>query len=693
MNWFCKIAFLLAMICAFVGCEDPLTSHPDEGGIILSIDWSRVKPDVQPSCQVRVIYPSGEIQEFTDIGGGTNDIIVKPGEADMFVFSKSDNVAVAGSKAVIGSQGTNITANAGLFCSYYEKIDTKKDTEINKTAVMNRQTGDLKLSFALTPAGIADKITSASFSLSGVCNEVDLADGSLTGAYGISSSMAVGQYYAVTDLSVLGFNRDTGQNLKVDITLDNQQTVSASADITSLLSDFNVSKNTSGSLNAVLNISNGSATLSNWERNVPSHYLSVAPVEVSMPGDISNQELTIITDQPSLTYSISQTGDWLSAKQFDKTLTLTATANTEKTTREATVTVSVTGVSQSVKVIQESYFVDAYYDKEVVRLQKASVGKGVNIVLMGDGYTMKDMNKSNGKYILDMRKAVEAFFAVYPYTNYRDYFNVWMVAAVSEEEGMSIESPAKKVNNKFGTIWVGGNETGISCNDETVVEYVGAIEELLDIDLENITVILPINTDKYAGTCYMDDKYVITHEYAQGFSIGMCPVNYVYEKLINHEVGGHGFPKLIDEYRYYHNETIPDNIAGFIRIFKPWGWWENVDFYPDIMQTTWKGFANNPKYSMVGTFEGAYRYGKGIWRPEENSCMNDNVPYYNAPSRWAIVRRIMYLAGFDYSFEQFLKDDVVPAYPTSTRSSSVDKPFVPLAPPVLKAIKDTRKRK
>jgi len=73
--------------------------------------------------------------------------------------------------------------------------------------------------------------------------------------------------------------------------------------------------------------------------------------------------------------------------------------------------------------------------------------------------------------------------------------------------------------------------------------------------------------------------------------------------------------------------------------------------------------------------------------------MNNSVLYFNAPSRWAIVRRIMYLAGIDYSFEQFLQDDVVPAYPTSTRSSSVDKPFVPLAPPVLKAIKDTRKRK
>jgi hypothetical protein len=68
--------------------------------------------------------------------------------------------------------------------------------------------------------------------------------------------------------------------------------------------------------------------------------------------------------------------------------------------------------------------------------------------------------------------------------------------------------------------------------------------------------------------------------------------------------------------------------------------------------------------------------------------MNENDLYFNAPSRWAQVRRIMYLAGFNYSFVQFLQDDVVPVYPTSTRSS-VEK-FVPLAPPVIKTLPNRR---
>ena len=49
--------------------------------------------------------------------------------------------------------------------------------------------------------------------------------------------------------------------------------------------------------------------------------------------------------------------------------------------------------------------------------------------------------------------------------------------------------------------------------------------------------------------------------------------------------------------------------------------------------------------------------------------MNDNVAYFNAPSRWAQIRRIRRLAGEpDYTFDAFLLEDQRPAYPVGTRS-------------------------
>ena len=242
------------------------------------------------------------------------------------------------------------------------------------------------------------------------------------------------------------------------------------------------------------------------------------------------------------------------------------------------------------------------------------------------------------------------------------------------------------VDNRFKTLWEGGRSTGIGCNHLIVVEYLNAIVGLsYDADIHDLTVIMPINADIYAGTCYMyfDDEDVYWPDYAHGFSIGMCPTGSYFKDVVIHECGGHAFAKLLDEYIYNANETIPDEMKDETVFYKKYGWFENVDFYSDITQTSWSGFAGLPKYSMVGTFEGSDQYGKGIWRPEYNSCMNNNVPYFNAPSRWAQVRRIKRLAGISYSFSQFLQDDIVPVYPANTRQYDA-KDFVPLAPPVMK---------
>ena len=172
--------------------------------------------------------------------------------------------------------------------------------------------------------------------------------------------------------------------------------------------------------------------------------------------------------------------------------------------------------------------------------------------------------------------------------------------------------------------------------------------------------------------------------WTDGFSISMIPVGSSFDKLVVHEAGGHGFAKLLDEYVYYETE-IPAKTRSEIESFKNFGFYINADFSPDISQTTWRDFAARPEYPMVGTYPGAGTYRSGIWRPEENSCMNDNVAYFNAPSRWAQIRRIRRLAGEpDYTFDAFLLEDQRPAYPVGTRSGIGDlSRFVPSGPPVV----------
>ena len=59
-----------------------------------------------------------------------------------------------------------------------------------------------------------------------------------------------------------------------------------------------------------------------------------------------------------------------------------------------------------------------------------------------------------------------------------------------------------------------------------------------------------------------------------------------------------------------------------------------------------------------------------MFRSEQNSCMNNDIPYYSTISRESIVKRIKRYAGETYSFEEFVANDKRDAG-TVTRSVDV----------------------
>ena len=686
-----RIYFVLVFlaISALFGCETDdhfNTSHPDEGGIILTVDWSQVTTAAPATYQARAIFASGFTRDFDNLVGRTNLLVVEPGEATLYVYNEAEYISVSKEKARVHTVDGNVAPNPGLFFVYAGKVVTERDKEFAHTAVMNQQTGEMKLSFAIKPAEMINKVKSIHAKLEGVASELDLQTNELSTPAVLHTPFSKNAYYATSTIRLLGFDRSTRQNITLDVELENGNRASVTTDLTPLVADFNNAKNTLFSLNADLYISDESfpvITIDRWEHNAETRYLSAFPSEITMNQQVSEQTVSIITDQPSWVYDIVQTGNWITTTQSDAQLRISAAANTSEQQRQATIRISAGTLSESITITQQGYSTASYVDQEVVKLQSATVGKGVNLVLMGDGYTLKDMTKGTGKYEQDMRAAANAFFSVYPYTEYRNHFNVYMIAAISNQEGVSVESPYRKVDTKFETVWEGSYATGIDCNSDIVVDYLDAIADLEFAHIHDITVIMPVNANIYAGTCLMYYDSHFTSDYGNGFSISLCPVGSHFKEIIIHEAGGHGFAKLTDEYVYYHNETIPDEDKNMLNNLKKYGWCENIDFYSHISQTSWKGFANLSKYNMVSTFEGARSYGKGIWRPEFHSCMDDNIPYFNAPSRWAIVRRIKRLAGLNYSFSQFLQDDSIPVYPATLRRDA-GKDFIPLAPPVIK---------
>lgn len=298
-----------------------------------------------------------------------------------------------------------------------------------------------------------------------------------------------------------------------------------------------------------------------------------------------------------------------------------------------------------------------YAEDEIINLQKASKGNrgGINLVFLGDGYDAKDI--SDGKYMKDMQDQVENFFGIEPYKSYRDYFNVYTAIAVSPETGIGTVNTIRYA--KFETTYTGG--VGLKCDYDAVFDYALRMPTVTTENLkESLVIVVPNSTD-YGGICQM---------WEDGSAIAFCPLStYGYpldtRGVIQHEAGGHGFGKLGDEY-IYHNAFIDFctcNCCGHVDAInwaKALGWYENLSLTGKMNEVPWSQLIFDEKYSdFVDIFEGGYMHSRGVFRSEQNSCMNNDIPYYSTISRMAIVKRIKQYAGEEFSYEDFKANDVV----------------------------------
>lgn len=319
------------------------------------------------------------------------------------------------------------------------------------------------------------------------------------------------------------------------------------------------------------------------------------------------------------------------------------------------------------KLTQYDY---SYGEDEIITLQTAKRGKGINLVFLGDGFNAEDISK--GEYLKAMKEQVENFFGIEPYTTYRDYFNVYTAIAVSPESGIGAVNTI--VYTRFNTTFTGG--VGLRCDYEDVFKYALQMPTVTKDNLNQSLIIITPNTTDYGGICQMWDD---------GSAIAFCPMsNYGYpldtRGVIQHEAGGHGFGKLGDEY-IYHNEFIDFctcTCCGHVFEFnhaKGNGWYDNLSLTGKMHEVPWSHLIFHERYSeVVDVFEGGYMHNRGVFRSEQNSCMNNDIPYYNTISRESIVRRIKAYAGETYSFEDFVANDKLNAA-TASRSLDVS-PFV-----------------
>lgn len=296
---------------------------------------------------------------------------------------------------------------------------------------------------------------------------------------------------------------------------------------------------------------------------------------------------------------------------------------------------------------------DYEYDEDsVITLQKATKGNGVDLIFVGDGYDAVDI--SEGRMLADMREEAEYLFGVEPYTTYRDWFNVYVAVALSDDSG--VEDVNHWRNTKFHTV-VSNSDTRLEADDFGALTY--GYETLGMTYGKHLGVILVANTPIYEGICYMYNggpfcAVVTRSEFAYPYDA---------RGIIQHEAGGHGIGNLGDEYTYHPEfiqrcKCICCGHVEELKWFQSTGYGLNLSLTGKFKEVPWHHLMTNPDYAdIVDIYEGGYFHGRGVFRSEYNSCMNNNVPYFSTWSRQLIVQRIMSLSGEQFSLADFLALD------------------------------------
>lgn len=333
-------------------------------------------------------------------------------------------------------------------------------------------------------------------------------------------------------------------------------------------------------------------------------------------------------------------------------------------------------------IVQEGLPVETSTDysrnNSVKQLQKHTKGAGIPLVLMGDGFVDQEIN--SGRYDEIMNQSMENLFTEEPVKSLREYFDVWQVTLVSQNNAFG-----EKYKTALDCEIKGNGSSLITGNFDKVLAAVKNIEEFkAESRLHEVVTAVILNSPQYAGITNFGISF---DGKMSNFAIAYVPLvnndakSEAYRAVLCHETLGHGLAKLLDEYAYESNNTsIPlDQVNKYSELQKKYGWAHNISF--SATGTPWNHILANKNYQSrdffgekLGIYEGALGYLHGGWRPTDDSMMFHNRHGFNAPSREAIYKRIMSTAlgeSWTYNFDEFVRfDQAHLPRPTSVQAST-----------------------
>lgn len=214
-----------------------------------------------------------------------------------------------------------------------------------------------------------------------------------------------------------------------------------------------------------------------------------------------------------------------------------------------------------------------------------------DLVFVGDGYTSSQL----GTYKQHAINRWNEITQVEPFKTYKNSFNVWAVNVVSQESGVDNDPRGTMRNTALDmTFWCGGTERLLCVNETKALQYARLAPEADQV-------IALANTTKYGG--------------AGGGVATSSGGNAQAGQIVLHELG-HSVGGLADEYDYPNDRyTGRDPREANASVYTSAQMRQN--------HAKWYQYLGkqSPDGGVVGTYEGAVYYKRGVYRPTDNSLM------------------------------------------------------------------------
>ena len=241
-----------------------------------------------------------------------------------------------------------------------------------------------------------------------------------------------------------------------------------------------------------------------------------------------------------------------------------------------------------------------------VTLQGRSDGKGVDLIVTGDGFKVDELD--------DFRTAAQNYIDyMFAYddniSNHKSAWNVHRLDAISDTDCIDYsteDNVSCSTESAYGAFyWCGGAERMLCFDFFAVISKVSAVFPQYD------NVIILVNSTKYGG--------------AGGTGIGTASLHADSNNVALHEMG-HSFAGLADEYTYGGTSAPSSEPSD-----------PNVTINNDNTTVKWNIWMDDQNAvlcgqsspSCIGLFEGGYYVETGVWRPTETSFMrNERDPIY-----------------------------------------------------------------